>query len=184
MKLYYFPIAPNPTKVRIYLAEKRIEVERSNTMLSAIIRSMRETSARCLRNARQLPGAHHLLWIHAHIELESYLQTLDSFLDFEHLENLELSLTHWLSILFPQRVGDNLPSALYMSATHQEVMARLTQASQCMVEYVVRKKDAFTHRDEIIIPHLIESLEKVKKVSMQNIQVLKQDSQEADQARL
>jgi glutathione S-transferase len=27
MKLYYFPIAPNPTKVRIYLAEKGIEME-------------------------------------------------------------------------------------------------------------------------------------------------------------
>ena len=27
MRLYYFPIAPNPTKVRIYLAEKGIEVE-------------------------------------------------------------------------------------------------------------------------------------------------------------
>jgi len=28
MKLYYFPVAPNPTRVRIYLAEKGIEVER------------------------------------------------------------------------------------------------------------------------------------------------------------
>jgi glutathione S-transferase len=27
MKLYYFPVAPNPTKVRVYLAEKGIEVE-------------------------------------------------------------------------------------------------------------------------------------------------------------
>ena len=27
MKLYYFPIAPNPTKVRVYLAEKGIELE-------------------------------------------------------------------------------------------------------------------------------------------------------------
>ena len=27
MKFYYFPIAPNPTKVRIYLAEKGIEIE-------------------------------------------------------------------------------------------------------------------------------------------------------------
>lgn len=26
MKLYYFPIAPNPTKVRVYLAEKGIEI--------------------------------------------------------------------------------------------------------------------------------------------------------------
>ena len=27
MKLYFFPIAPNPTKVRAYLAEKDIEIE-------------------------------------------------------------------------------------------------------------------------------------------------------------
>ncbi len=27
MKLYCFPIAPNPTKVRIYLAEKGIEID-------------------------------------------------------------------------------------------------------------------------------------------------------------
>ena len=27
MKLYYFPIAPNPTKVRTYLVEKNIELE-------------------------------------------------------------------------------------------------------------------------------------------------------------
>ncbi len=27
MKLYYFPVAPNPTRVRIYLAEKGIEIE-------------------------------------------------------------------------------------------------------------------------------------------------------------
>jgi len=27
VKLYYFPVAPNPTKVRIYLAEKGLEVE-------------------------------------------------------------------------------------------------------------------------------------------------------------
>ncbi len=26
MKLYYFPIAPNPTKVRVYLAEKGLEL--------------------------------------------------------------------------------------------------------------------------------------------------------------
>jgi glutathione S-transferase len=25
VKLYYFPIAPNPTRVRIYLGEKRID---------------------------------------------------------------------------------------------------------------------------------------------------------------
>ena len=27
MRLYYFPVAPNPTKVRVYLAEKGIELE-------------------------------------------------------------------------------------------------------------------------------------------------------------
>ena len=27
LKLHYFPVAPNPTKVRVYLAEKGIEIE-------------------------------------------------------------------------------------------------------------------------------------------------------------
>jgi len=27
MRLYYFPIAPNPTKARIYLAERGIEID-------------------------------------------------------------------------------------------------------------------------------------------------------------
>ena len=33
MKLYYFPVAPNPTKVRIYLAEKGIEIEQERVDL-------------------------------------------------------------------------------------------------------------------------------------------------------
>jgi glutathione S-transferase len=33
MKLYYFPIAPNPTKVRTYMAEKGIELETRNVNL-------------------------------------------------------------------------------------------------------------------------------------------------------
>ena len=33
MKLYDYPYAPNPTKVRVYLAEKEIEVTRQHVNL-------------------------------------------------------------------------------------------------------------------------------------------------------
>jgi glutathione S-transferase len=34
MKLYYFPVAPNPTRVRVYLAEKGIELEQVRVNLA------------------------------------------------------------------------------------------------------------------------------------------------------
>ncbi len=156
-------------------AEKRIQVERSNTLLAAILRTMEEVSARCNRNARQLAGAHHLLWGNAHHLLEGCLQALRSFLEFEQLENLELSLSHWLDQLFPKKLNRNLPNPLYMSSTHQEVIARLTQATQCMVQLIAYGNDAFAQRDQILIPHFIDALERVKKLSLKNIQALKEE---------
>ena len=35
MKLYYFPVAPNPTKVRVYLAEKGLQLETERVDLRA-----------------------------------------------------------------------------------------------------------------------------------------------------
>ena len=161
--------------------EKRIAVERNQSLLAAGLRSLHTVSERCNRNARQLAGGHHLLWINAHILLEGFIQALDSFLEFEKLDNLELSLNHWLDLIFPARMKNRLPNRLYMSSTHQEVIARFTQATQCMVQTIVHGKNAFAHRDQIIIPHILEAMERVKRLSLQNISALQQSRQ--DQAR-
>ena len=47
MKLYYFPIAPNPTKVRIYLAEKGIEIEQ---VLVSLVKGEQKSREHLARN--------------------------------------------------------------------------------------------------------------------------------------
>ena len=47
MKLYYFPVAPNPTKVRIYLAEKGIEIEQ---VLVNLVKGEQKTPEHLARN--------------------------------------------------------------------------------------------------------------------------------------
>ena len=155
--------------------QKRIDLEKSATMIAGVVRGMKDVSDRCQRNARQLPGAHHLLWINAHILVESFTNAIESFLEFEYLDNIELSLHHWLDSLFPQRMIANLPNPLHQSPTHHGIIANLTQATQCMVQYVSHGNDAFEQRDEIIVPHFIEALERVKRISLKNISALKQE---------
>ncbi len=152
--------------------QKRIDLEKNGTMIAAVVRGMKEVSNRCERNARQLPGAHHLLWINAHILVESFTNAFESFLEFEYLDNIELSLHHWLDTLFPQRMIANLPNPLHQSPTHHGIIANLTQATQCMVQYVAHGNQAFDQRDEIIVPHVLEALERVKRISLKNITAL------------
>jgi len=47
MKLYYFPVAPNPTRVRIYLAEKGIELEQE---LVSLLEGEQKSEAHVARN--------------------------------------------------------------------------------------------------------------------------------------
>ena len=162
-------------------AQKRVDLEKDATLLAGVVRGMKEVSARCQRNARQLAGAHHVLWINAYVLMESFTNAFESFLEFEHLDNLEISLNHWLDTLFPARMKDNVPNPMHQSATHHNIIANLTQATQCMVQEVAHGNDAFTQRDNIIVPHFIEALERVKGISLRNIQAIK-DSEKKTQA--
>lgn len=152
--------------------QKRIDAERESLTLSAAIRQIESVSARMRSNGKRLAGSHHLLWMNAHLMLESILVVLEAFLDFERIEDIDLAMNHWLDRLFPARLKGGDPNLLHQSPLHHQVIARMAQATQCMLNHVVRKEDSFGQRDEIIIPFIKDVLEQVKRTSLQNIQVI------------
>ena len=155
--------------------EKRIKGEQDQSTLSASIRQLKEVSLRCRSNGKRLAGAHHILWMNAHMMLESITHVLDGFLSFEYMDDMELSMNNWLESLFPFRFEGGDPNPMYQSELHHQIIARLSQATQCLVQYQVRKVESFQQRDEIIIPFLKDVMEQVKRTSLQNIQVTQTD---------
>ncbi|MCP4755386.1 MAG: hypothetical protein GY866_31365 [Proteobacteria bacterium] len=148
---------------------KRIEAESKQTIIYTSILELENVSKRCKTFARQLAGADHLLWMNPHHMLESLVCSLKGFLDFEYIEDADLSLSKWLDDLFPARLQSDHPNPTYQSGLHHKIIANLTQATQCMVQQTVRKNDVFTQRDEIMRPYIYEALEKVKMVELKNL---------------
>jgi hypothetical protein len=61
------------------------------------------------------------------------------------------------------------PNPNFQSGLHQKIIANLTQATQCMVQQTVKKKDVFSQRDEVLCPYIYEALERVKRVELNNL---------------
>ena len=152
---------------------KRIEAESKQKIIYKSIQSLEEVSHRCKKYAEQLAGADHLLWMHPHYLLESVIHMLYGFLNFEYIEETDLSLSRWLDDLFPKRLPTGQPNPNYQSGLHKKIIANLTQASQCMVQQTVKRKNVFTQRDEILRPYFHETLEKVKRVELENLGLAK-----------
>lgn len=161
---------------------KRIEAESRQTILYKSIELLQDVSKRCERYARQLAGADHLLWMNPHYMLESVIHMLYGFLNFEYIEDTDLSLSKWLDELFPKRLNNGQPNPNFQSGLHQKVIANLTQATQCMVQQTVRKKEVFAQRDEILRPFLYETLESVKRISLENLSNNKTESRKENQS--
>jgi len=154
---------------------KRIELESARTYISQAIEELKKVSKMCKTFARQLAGSEHLLWMNPHHMLESLIHTLRGYLEFEYIEESDVSLSKWLDELFPERLSDRTPNPTFQSGLHHKIIANLSQATQCMVQETVKKNDAFSQRDEIMRPFFYEVLEKVKIVELQNLNLNKDD---------
>lgn len=148
---------------------KRIDNESKHTILYETIETLKGVSERCLENARALAGAGHLLWIHPHQRLESLIISLEGFIHFEHMENPELSLNSWVDTLFPSTLKNGDPNPNWHSTLHHNVIANLSQATQCLVQHTIHHIDSFTQRDSIVRPFILEILEKVKRAELVNL---------------
>ena len=155
---------------------KRIEAESRQTTIYKSIQTLEEISRRCERYARQLAGADHLLWMHPRYMLESIIHMFKGVLNFEYIEESDLSLSKWLDELFPKRLSSGQPNPNFQSGLHHKIIAALTQATQCMVQQIVKKKDVFKQRDEILRPYFYEIMEKVKMTGLRNLNASKENS--------
>lgn len=160
---------------------KRIEAESRQKIIYKSIELLSAVSQRCVTYAKRLSGANHLLWMHPHCLLESVIHMLRAFLNFEYIEDADLSLSKWLDELFPQRLSDGQPNPNFQSGLHHKIIANLTQATQCMVQQTVKRKDVFAQRDEILRPYFYETLERVKRVELENLCSLKEDKKKEHQ---
>ncbi|MFH2130330.1 MAG: hypothetical protein ABIK68_08140 [bacterium] len=162
---------------------KRIEAESRQTLLYKSVKSLKKISKMCKTFGRQLAGADHLLWMIPHHMLESLIHALNQFLDFEYIEETDLALLKWLDDIFPERLSAGQPNPTYQNGLHHKVIANLTQATQCMVQQMVKKKDVFAQRDEVMRPYFQEILEKVKQVALQNLNADKEPFLKEQQQR-
>ena len=89
---------------------------------------------------------------------------------------------NWLDDIFPARLSDGQPNPSFQNGLHHRVIANLTQATQAMVQQMVRKNNVFVQRDEIMRPYIQEIMEKVKQVELQNLN-LNKDSLLQEQQR-
>lgn len=149
--------------------QKRISSESKSTIIFDSIKNLQTLSKDCRRFAKQLAGKDYLMWINPHIMLESLIQSLNGFLNFEYIEDADLSLTNWLETLFPIRLIDDQPNPMYESGLHHRIIANLSQATQCLVQHTVNRTDAFAKRDIILKGYLADQLEKIKIISLKNI---------------
>ncbi len=157
---------------------KRIEAESKQTVLFESIQALEKVAKMCKTFGKQLAGADHLLWMVPHQMLKSLVHALHQFLDFEYIEDTDLALMNWLDDIFPDRLSDGQPNPIFQNGLHHRVIANMTQATQAMVQQMVRKNNAFDQRDEIMRPYIQEIMEKVKQVELQNLNLNKDSLQE------
>ena len=123
---------------------KRISNESKNTIIYKSISSLNSLSERCLKYANKLAGADHLLWMTPHSMLESMVNTLYGFLNFEYVQDMDLALSKWLKTIFPERLESGQPNPIYHSPLHHKIIGNLSQATNCLVQYTVNKIDTFS----------------------------------------
>lgn len=154
---------------------KRIEAESKQTLLFESVVKLKEVSKLCRTMGKQLAGADHLLWMVPHHMLQSLIHALNQFLDFEYIQDTDLELLNWLDDIFPERLLDGTPNPTYQNGLHHKIIANLTQATQAMVQQMVKKNDVFVQRDELMRPYFHEIMEKVKLVELQNLNANKEE---------
>lgn len=152
--------------------QKRIENESSHTFMYAAIATVKEVADLFASNAARLAGADHLLWMTPQLMLESLLNIMNGYLEFEYIEDSDLELMQWLDRLFPQRLDGHQPNPLYQSSLHHQVIANLSQATQCLVQHTLKKNDPFVGRDEILKSFIVDALESVKQTELTNLKPL------------
>ena len=149
--------------------QKRIELESRQTMISQCSEKLSEYMDAFFSFASRLSGADYLLWSSPAIMLKAYINTLQAFMDFEYIENADLELSSWLDKIFPPRLSGNEPNQFYQSMLHHRVVGNLSQATQCLVQYNVKKNDVFAQRDSILRQYIVDALDKVKRIELLNL---------------
>jgi len=144
----------------------RVKSERESLTLSKVVGVFKEVIGHFRQNAKKVAGAHHLLWMNAVTELQSMSEMFVAFVDYKGGENVEASLSPWLDSLFPARLSDGTPNPLFQSELHHQVIVRMTQATQMMVQHVLKKLPVFQQRDEVMVPFVLDRLEAIKRTCL------------------
>lgn len=168
-KFWQFKYINNNRAGENLFMQKRIVSESKSTILHQSIRQVKEVAAICETNAKKLAGASYLLWATPKLMLDALTNALNAFLEFEYVEDADLELSNWLNKIFPKRLPDGQPNPIFQSGLHHQVIERLSQATQCLVQHTVRKINSFEKRDEILRPFIMEALENVKMAELQNM---------------
>lgn len=142
--------------------QKRITNETQKTILHNSIERLQTVSDLCKRIAHKTAGSDHVMWINPHLELESLIHTLKGFLHGQYRLEPELTLDDWVDTLFPEDMDIGLPNPNRHGPLHHRIIARLAQATQCMVLHTVKGQNSFEQRDELIAGFIEQELEAAK----------------------
>jgi len=155
---------------------KRIQSESKHTILCNSVTILKEVSQMCYDNAKKLAGADHILWMKPFNMLESLIEVLNGFVNFEYTKDSDLNLSKWLNVLFPARLASNEPNLLSQSPLHHKIIARLSQATQCLVMYTTKGEDSFAQRDSIMRPFIHDILMSTMQISLKNMNEVSQNN--------
>lgn len=142
-------------------AQKRVKSESINTIMSDCIERLKEITTYCMIFPKHFSGSRYLLWMNAINELNSLNTSLSAFLECKYHEQTELILNEWVENIFPTNLLDGSVNPLKNSSFHLQVVRKMTQATNFLVEYVCKKRDSFKERDMVMHPFLKESLNSV-----------------------
>ncbi|OGG94740.1 MAG: hypothetical protein A2527_05955 [Candidatus Lambdaproteobacteria bacterium RIFOXYD2_FULL_50_16] len=146
---------------------KRVEVERNQVKLTKTKNLLTEISGRFSKAAKKLAGGQHLLFMTPATELEAMAAFLEGFITYNRAEDLQSGLSKWIDGLFPARTASGQPNPLFQSRLHHQVVERMSQATQCLLQFVLRKDlSVFEKRDQIIVPFITQRLEALKRLSL------------------
>jgi len=147
-------------------SQKRVQVERESLTLTKVISVLGEVISHFKDNAKKVAGAHHLLWANSVTELQAMSELFSQFIEFDGADTFESNLSPWMKSLFPARLSDGTPNPLFESELHHEVVHRMTQATELMMQHVLKKLPVFDQRDDIMVSFVLERLESIKRTSL------------------
>ena len=142
-------------------SKRRVDKESKNTILQQAIEKLRRISNMCLTLGKKSAGSHLVLWMNAHLEIKTMIIAFLGVLNCSYTENSELMLNKWIEEIFPSYLESGEQNPIQYSALHNLILRKLTLATNCLVEYVVKKQEPFLQRDNMLREHFRKSFDKV-----------------------